>query len=67
MQPAPWMMPFVFMPFAAISPCIGRFSQEQQVLRERDIDFPICKGRGRDAIFPTCSFRAITVVLLTRS
>ncbi|XGW17752.1 hypothetical protein V3C99_002387 [Haemonchus contortus] len=67
MQPAPWEMAFVFMPFAAISPCIGRFSQEQQVLRERDIDSLICKRRGQDTILLTCSFRSITVVLLTRS
>ncbi|VDO25788.1 unnamed protein product [Haemonchus placei] len=67
MQPASRRMAFVFMPFAAISPCIGRFSQEQQELRERDIDLPICKRRGRDMILCTCSCRAIAVVFLIQS
>ncbi|VDO87115.1 unnamed protein product [Haemonchus placei] len=67
MHPASWRMAFVFMPFAAINPCIGRFSQEHQVLRERDIDLPVCKRRRRDAILSTCIFRAIAVVLLIQS
>ncbi|VDO77979.1 unnamed protein product [Haemonchus placei] len=48
-QPAPWKMAFVLMPFAGISPCIGRFSQEQQVLWERESISPSAnEGTGYD-------------------